>query len=196
MEDFISFFLILVCLTILYLYLETKALDVTYIKSGFDNKEYLVRNLPDKEEAALLLSNIKNNLTTIVNDLVKNPRDAKIEDIQRLQKNYRPDNISESSPNNSYTSYSVNKGEKIVFCLRSKDEKTKGKLEPLNTMMFVAIHELAHLMTESIGHTPEFWENMKYLLKVGIELGIYKKEDYVSNPVKYCGVDITNSPLD
>lgn len=196
MEDFISFFLILVCLTILYLYLETKALDVTYIKSGFDNKEYLVRNLPDKEEAALLLSNIKNNLTKIVNQVVINPKDASKEDVERLQKNYRPDNISESSPNNSYTSYSVNKGEKIVFCLRSRDEQTKGQLESLNTMMFVAIHELAHLMTKSIGHTPEFWENMKYLLKVGIELGVYKKEDYVNNPVRYCGVDITNSPLD
>ena len=51
MEDFTSFFLILICITIFYLYLENKASEVTYVKQG--KIEYLVRNLPDKEEAAL-----------------------------------------------------------------------------------------------------------------------------------------------
>ena len=31
--------------------------------------------------------------------------------------------------------------------------------------MFVAIHELAHIMTESVGHEPEFWDNMGFLLE-------------------------------
>ena len=66
----------------------------------------------------------------------------------------------------------------------------------LNTMMFVAIHELAHLMTAEIGHTPTFWNNMKYLLKKGIEIGVYKKQDFRNNPVTYCGTKITNSPLE
>ena len=88
-------------------------------------------------------------------DKNKKNSDEHIESLKRLKKNYRPNNITESSPGNKYTSYSINKGDKIVFCLRSKDGS--NKLEDINTMMFVAIHELAHLMTKSIGHTTEFW---------------------------------------
>ena len=72
--------------------------------------------------------------------------------------------VSESSPGNAYTSYSINKGEKIVFCLRQKSGPNKDELVDLNTMMFVAIHEMGHLMSESVGHTQEFWKNMKYLI--------------------------------
>lgn len=196
MEDFVSFFLILICITIFYIYLESKAIDVTYVKSSIDNHEYLVRNMPDKQQAADLLAEIKKRLSQLVDHLDQNidkEKDKK-EDIVRLKKNYRPDNISESSPGNKYTSYSINKGEKIVFCIRSKGLYTN--LEDINTLMFVAIHELAHLMTKEIGHPPIFWENMKYLLQKGIDLGIYKKQNFSSKPVSYCGTKITNSPLE
>ena len=36
-----------------------------------------------------------------------------------------PEKLSESIPHTDYTSYSVNKGEQIVFCLRSKDKEEK-----------------------------------------------------------------------
>ena len=62
-------------------------------------------------------------------------------------------------------------------------------------MMFVAIHELAHLMTKSIGHTTEFWDNMRFLLKKGIKIGVYKNHDYNNVPVEYCGTKITDTPL-
>jgi predicted metal-dependent hydrolase len=192
MEDFVSFFLVIVCITIFYIYLETKALAVTYVKSK-NNNTFLVRNLPDKDKAAELLNEIRDRLSKIV-EHVKTQTDCESEDKERLVKNFRPNNISESSPGNKFTSYSINKGEKLVFCIRSKDEHSK--LVEINTMMFVAIHELAHLMTQSIGHTPEFWNNMKYLLKKGIDVGAYQKQDFSSNPVNYCGTKITNSPLD
>tara|TARA_Y100000022_G_C13199391_1_gene351945 strand:- start:8 stop:604 length:597 start_codon:yes stop_codon:yes gene_type:complete len=197
MDDYTSFFLILICVTIFYLYLENKASEVTYVKKN--NVEFLVRNVPDKEKAAELLSNIRDSLLKIVNHLdneIKNKHnydEKTVKAIKRLKKNYRPNNITESSPNNKYTSYSINKGDKIVFCLRSKTPPYK--LVDLNTMMFVAIHELAHLMTKSIGHTPEFWDNMRFLLKVGIKLGVYKKHDYNNKPIEYCGTKITDSPL-
>ncbi len=113
--------------------------------------------------------------------------------MKRLTKNFRPNNISESSPGNKYTSYSINKGEKIVFCIRNK---TDDKLVDINTMMFVAIHEMGHLASKEIGHVPPFWDNMKFLLEVGIELGIYSKTDYAAAPVSYCGTKITDTPLD
>ena len=61
--------------------------------------------------------------------------------------------------------------------------------------MFVAIHELAHVITKSIGHTDEFWDNMKFLLKKSVKINIYKKHDYKNNPIPYCGTEITDSPL-
>ena len=66
--------------------------------------------------------------------------------------------------------------------------------------MFVAIHELAHLAAKSIGHTPEFWENMRILLKTASKLEldnevIYKPVKYSETPQKYCGMTIHSSPL-
>ena len=196
MTDFTTFFFVLICITIFYVYLENKASDVTYVK--INKIEYLVRNMPDKEKAALLLSKIRYNCTTIVEELYNNKTKYEpeiINGIKRLHKNFKPDNISESSPGNSYTSYSINKGEKIVFCLRHKTGKNKDKLMDINTMMFVAIHELGHLMSKSIGHTTEFWDNMRFLLKGGISLKLYKHVDYSKHPKDYCGIKITDTPL-
>jgi hypothetical protein len=88
----------------------------------------------------------------------------------------------------------VNKGEKIVFCLRARDQTQK--LEDINMLMFVAIHELAHICTTSVGHTDEFWTNMRFLFEEAINIGVYSKQDFKSHPVKYCGMDVTSSPLD
>ena len=199
MNDFVSFFLLLIVATIFYVYLETKSLDVVYVKSETDNRDYLVRNRPDKQEAANLLGNIHLNMSKLIeginqSDRQENYTSQNIEDIKRLTKNYRNGhNISESNPGNNYTSYSINKGEKIVFCIRAKDGS--NALEDLNTMLFVAIHEIAHLMTKSIGHTTEFWDNMRFLLREAIDMGIYKQVDYNTNPVDYCGTVINDSPL-
>ena len=125
MKDFVSLFTILIIITMFYTYLESKAIEVTYVRSTFDNQDYLVRNRNDKEAAAKLLGELNRRLKRIiakVKDEADNNRcseDRKI-DIKRLHKNYNENNISESSPNNKYTSYSINKGEKIVFCLREK----------------------------------------------------------------------------
>ena len=195
MKDFGTFFVIIICITIFYVYLENKAVDVTYIKKG--GIEFLVRNLDDKEQAAKLLSDICTRLSKLVDHLNKIKDTIKSkekrEGITRLNKNFNPNNVVESSPGNKYTSYSINKGQKIVFCLRSKT--SSQTIVDINTMMFVAIHEMGHLMSESIGHTKEFWDNMKFLLKKGIEIDIYTKQDFNSMPKEYCGTMITDTPL-
>tara|TARA_B110000238_G_C16122373_1_gene437719 strand:- start:1769 stop:2371 length:603 start_codon:yes stop_codon:yes gene_type:complete len=199
MQDFVSFFLLLVVITIFYVHLENKALNVIYVKSKLDNKEYLVRNLPDKQQACELLAQLntkfKRMIQTLEESLSKsnNYNSKQIDDIKRLKSNYNENYISESSPGNKHTSYSINKGEKIVFCLRSKDGK--DTLVDINTITFVGIHELAHLMTKSIGHEPEFWENMKFLLNIAIDYSLYFKQDFRNTPIEYCGTKITDSPI-
>lgn len=197
MKDFTTFFLLLISITIFYIYLETKALDVTYVKSTVDNKSYLVRDLLDKQDAANMLANIANNLTILLEYMLednnfKNYSKDDQDGIKRIRTNYNPEKIYESTTNNKYTSYSINKGEKLIFCIRAKN--ASNKLVNLNTMMFVAIHELAHLMSLSIGHTDEFWTNMKFLIGEGIKAKVYIHEDYSKKPVSYCGTQITDSP--
>ena len=65
----------------------------------------------------------------------------------------------------------------------------------MNTINYVAIHELSHLMTTSIGHTSEFWNNMKFLLQEVIDspLKIYTYQPYHKIPQEYCGTTISDS---
>lgn len=170
----------------------------TYVAGNFeevvstvDNKAYKVQSLPDKQEAADLLAKIGAKLMETVRHLQKMyPDDPRTESIVLK---FHADKISEGTNHGENTSYSINKGEKVVFCLRSKDNK--NKLVDLNTMMFVALHELAHIGTESIGHTPEFWTNFRWILQEAINIGVYKEQDFKSKPVPYCGIKITESPL-
>ena len=165
--------------------------EVSYIESKIDNQKYLVRNLPDKQKAADLLANTKTKLCKLIKQLVKKYPNNNA--VIRLNTKFNPNNISETGKNSKYTSYSVNKGEKIVFCIRSRDKKET--LVKANTLMFVALHEVAHVMTKSIGHTDEFWNNFKFLLKEAIETNLYIRQDFRKHPVKYCGTEITDSPL-
>ena len=39
--------------------------------------------------------------------------------------------------------------------------------------MHVILHELAHVKTDSIGHTPEFYDNFENLLSKAEKFGLY-----------------------
>jgi len=174
-----------------YTHLEHLNNEVIYVKSSIDNNEYLVRNLKDKDKAANVLAMLRNKLEKLCEIMKNKYSDDK--SVIRMNKNFNSDNITESGKNNQYTSYSVNKGEKIVFCIRQKDDDESIVDE--NILTFVAIHELSHIMTKSVGHTKEFWDNFKRLLKEAIDNDLYKKENYSENPREYCGIKVSDSPL-
>eukprot|EP00798_Chlamydomonas_sp_ICE-L_P026543 gene26543-biopygen12900 len=109
--------------------------------------------------------------------------------VRQLYDNYNPDALSEGGAELGYTSYSVNKGEKIVLCLRQRDHE----LVEENILMYVAIHELGHLATDEVGHTPKFWSNFKWILGEAMSIGLYTKVDFDNEPKKYCGINITSS---
>ena len=168
--------------------------EVEIVYSKIDNRPYVVKSLPNKQKAADLLAKMNRRLILLVEYMQKNDG-SKFDqtDVDRLATNFNPDNISEGTDKNNYTSYSINKGEKIIFCLRSRDGM--NKLIDLNTIIYVAIHELGHLMTEEVGHPPVFWKNFRILLKEAVELGLYKKVNYAEKPVKYCGINIKSNVL-
>ena len=180
-------FTLLICIKI---YMESDTFHLKCIISDVDGNKYCVRERAKLELAADLLAKVTERMSKLVKHMDENyPEDP---DAQRLVKNFNPRRISETLPTSKLTAYSENKGEKIAFCLNSK--KDGGSLIDLNTLTFVAIHELGHLMTESVGHKPEFWSNFKTLLVNAKKINIYNPEDYKSNPKSYCGMDITDNP--
>ena len=163
--------------------------NIETIVSKIDNRNYDVQIKDDSAEAADLIAQVREKLILLVNHMYKTfPSNPKV---MRLKKNFNPDVLKEGIDNPSYTSYTVNKGEEIILCLR-----TDGKIVDINVLTFVCIHELSHIGNETIGHDEPFWEFFKELLIEAINIGVYIKYDYRKSPVKYCGMMITDSPLD
>ena len=164
--------------------------DLVKITSSVDIEKYTVQIKDDSKEAADLIAKIKQRIITLIEHMEKT-FGISDERVANLKNNFRPDRLKEGVSTPGYTSYSVNKGEQIVLCLRNKDS-----LVDINTMMFVVLHEMAHLASVSIGHTEEFWNNFRWILEESINIGIYVKQDFEKKSVEYCGMDITSSPLD
>ena len=166
--------------------------DMAGVTSTVDNQKYIVRNLPDKQEAADRLARTREKLIRLMKVLKQKFTDKPF--VVQMARNFDadPSRFSESTPDANYTSYSVNKGEKVYMCLRQRNEKEE--LVDENIITFVAIHELAHIGTVDIGHTPLFWNNFGWLLKQAEEIQVYEYTDFSAHPVEYCGVKITDQP--
>jgi hypothetical protein len=180
-------FVIVICLKIYY---ESDAFNLKCIISDVDGERYCVRERSKMSMAADLLATVTKKCKELVLYCAKKFPDN--EDVQRLVQKFNPKSISETLPTSEYTAYSENKGEKLAFCLNK--EKNGTQLIDINTLTFVAIHELSHIMTHSEGHKQEFWKNFKFLLEQAKEANIYNPVDYKKNPEPYCGMNITDNP--
>lgn len=173
--------------------IQTSTYPTVSVKSSVDGHMYQVRDMPDKQEAADLLARVRQRMQKLYNYLIATyPEKLQV---KQLKQNFKPEpsRISESTPDAEHTSYSVNKGESVHFCLRQRQGNNESLVKE-NIMIFVALHEMAHMITLTIGHGPDFWNNFGWLLKIAEDQGIYKYEDFSAHPVSYCGVKITDSP--
>ncbi len=167
----------------------------THRMKGPDGHEYDMQNLPDKENAVKLLADIRGSLVKLYEHYKSTPGLDQDPPVSRFLARFSPEVFIENEMSSPDTSYSENKGQKIVVCLRDKTNPPKYPLIEKNTVMFVMLHEMAHLMTETIGHTQEFWSNFKRILGDAVQVGIYHPVNYAQSPVKYCGMKITDSPI-
>ena len=181
-------FILIVCI---YMYLDTDAFQLKCIVSTVDGNKYCVRERADIQAAADLLAKITEKCKKLVEYMGE--KHGEKENVQRLVKGYNPKKIMETLPTSEYTAYSENKGEKIAFCLNEKKTGESNLIDE-HTLMFVAIHELSHVMTKSIGHKSEFWENFKFLLQNAKDAGIHDPEDYKKKPKEYCSMKINDNP--
>lgn len=157
------------------------------ISVKYNGKTWIVQQ-PD---SAQMLEQLITRINKLIDNIKDNPEHTySLKRLKYWDNTFVFENIKESWKNDS-TSYSINKGEELVFCIR---DKINNSIHDINTLMFVAIHELAHIITDELQHTQKFWNNMKSLLKRAELLGLYQNVDYSINPVEYCGMIINSSP--
>ena len=187
---FFYIFIAVILLLCLRIYYDSDAFNLKCIIASKDGNVYCVREREKLELAANLLAEV----TQKMKDMVVYMKQTHPEDPRtiRLVEGFNPKKVSETLPTSELTAYSENKGEKLAFCLNTTKEG--NRLIDLNTLTFVALHEISHIMTESIGHKQEFWQNFKFLLENAKAAGIYDPVDYKKKPQEYCGMKINDNP--
>ncbi len=176
---------------ILKFYVESDFFNLTCHKSDIDKQHYCVRHRKDIDDAVNLLATINKKNKKLISHLKKKYPDK--ENVKRLVNKYNPRKLVEINPLSEHTAYSENKGEKLAFCLTRQKSINSNKID-INTLTFVAIHELAHIASVTIGHNEEFWTNFKFLLDNAVEIGTYEPIDYKNDPIEYCGMEINDNP--
>ena len=176
-----------------YAYLQGESSEVEYVRSNVDGRQYLVQKIKQEgagsSEAADALGKISADIEALIRHMQeKYPNDERT---KLMAQRFNPQNVSEGNAHSGYSSYSVDKGAKLVLCLRQTDDSFAKP----NVVLYVALHELAHLATKEIGHPPIFWKNFAWILKEAVAIGIYKKIDYSKNPEPFCGISVDSSVI-
>lgn len=68
----------------------------------------------------------------------------------------------------SNKSYTINK-QKVHLCLKDKN----GEYYNENMLTYVALHELAHVMCDEVGHTDKFYAVFDEIMDRAHEMGLY-----------------------
>jgi hypothetical protein len=175
-----------------YIYTQGDTLELKCVLSTVDGNKYCVRDRKEVKRAADLLAKITNECKKLVEYMIEKHPDNDC--TKRLKSGFNPQKIMETLPTSEYTAYSENKGEKLAFCLNKRKSDNNDLIDE-HTLMFVALHELSHVATESIGHKTDFWQNFKFILECAKEMGIHDPEDYKKKPAEYCGMKIRDNPF-
>lgn len=174
--------------------------EVTYVKSDIDNNTYTIRTGKTKSETYLkhsanTLAQINQNIEILIQNLVKKYPNKTT--VRKLKESYNSSILSEAAIDKRYTTYTIDKRD-MHICLRTRDKNED--LYDINILMYVVLHELAHLCNYDDqdnpihGHGIEFIEIFRLLVQESITLGIYTYENYKLTPKEYCGI-IINSQI-
>ena len=172
--------------------------EIQYVTADLDGKTYMIRRGHNHtktflKESANTLAMINQRMEKLISHLDKNysSDSSKNYFIKKLKQNYNPYMISEAAVDKRYTTYTVDK-QNMHICLRTRN--SEEKVYDMNTLMYVVLHESAHLANYSvdgtaiIGHGNEFKMIFKFLVEQSIKLGLYNYVDYANVPQEYCGI--------
>jgi hypothetical protein len=162
--------------------------------------KYCIREtMPDgtprtKEKMAQVAAQL-DEISTACSSLVSHLSKNKPDDMRtiRLIDKWDPTSICETGIGSTLTAYNESKGRTMAFCT----SQTSDSDDSVNshTLIFVALHELAHSATVSDQHTDEYWSNFAFLLEEAKAAGIHHPVDYSSSPAQYCGAPIQSNPV-
>lgn len=213
-------FAVLVVLAVLVAFLVGRTLasldpftiqHATPVLSALDSTPYRVHagceaSHPDPQQAADMMAKLNQLMVDVQEHLrakyvahgspfaLPDPRYAARQRAVRLiLRNYNQDNLVENSHRDPEgdTSYSLDKGRVLAFCMRDKET---GHLHRFHMLAFVALHEMAHLGTQEHGHPPVFWDTFCFILNEAHQAGIYTSPNFARHPERYCGMTVNYNP--
>lgn len=155
-----------------------------YVRKGADNIVAL--------KTLVLLRKKLIELIDFVHHKVEKTNHTYKDYVKRIKNRLPHVQIRETPWNSKYTSYSVNKGEELNMCIRSKVD---NNFHSINELLYVAIHEIAHIGCPEVGHTKLFYDINKFLLKEAMEYNIYHYVNYNARPLEYCGIQLNHTIL-
>lgn len=198
--------------------------DTVVVVSNVDGMPYRVQPAhKDPQAAADTLARLNKRIITLMRGLKRTygqptPQmheeyPARVRAVGMLLRRFNPDNLAENSaldPSGD-TAFTLDKGALIAICLRERDPKIKScvkfgcknvdptsmKLQDIDLLTFVTIHEMAHVAIDELNHPPEFWQTFKFLLDEANRDAVLdaKKCNYGMNSQMYCGMQVNYNPL-
>ena len=171
--------IIIFIILLITLLIKKKKKNQIYI-SKLDNKYYIVNNLSEKEKVSFILSKIRNKIIYLTENFSINTNNEPY--ILNIKKKiYKTKFIQNKNkfPQKSKISYSINKGEEIILCVY---DYNINKFYDINVLIYVSIHELAHIANPTIGHDESFYFIFNNLLEEAIRLKVYQFYDYEKIP--------------
>lgn len=203
LTSLISILILILLSVIILLFKRSKNNSTDYM---YENRKYTIIDRYRNKEYAIYYLNTINNNAIKLNKYIKNKfynytsdnynNDLLQEIIYNLLNKYNPDDLEELDPIWSIGHKAVtNNFSSVSMCLRKKN----GDFYDINLLMFVFLHELAHVGTPSrynkkSTHPPEFWATFKFLIRNAKKINIINPIDYSKHKDEYCGIPIVYNP--
>jgi hypothetical protein len=128
-----------------------------YLRVTVDGTAYYALQHASTQEVVQVLTELRTRalaIATAASSGAAGERPA----VRRLRERLQTCAFSETAVGAGHT---LSKGRQIALCVRAKDGNVRSVRDP--SLLHVLIHELAHVMTYSKGHTDEFWNNVRTL---------------------------------
>lgn len=126
------------------------------------------QTLEERQRTLELLYALRVSCDRVIQQLEQT--DIAASDLHRLKHRWNCTILGERSENTSLLGVTIDKGKEVRLCLRDQDDN----IESFNSILYVMLHELAHVMSKTLGHGGEFETNMERIVKAAVDSNVYE----------------------